>query len=94
MAICRIIETGVTPEEYSQVSERLGLGDSPPPGSQLHIAALGDDGTVRIVEVWDNREQAEEFGEKVRVAREAAGVGGDGGPPAIEYLEVHRVVQA
>jgi len=94
MAICRIIETGVTSEEYGRVSESLGLGDSPPAGSQVHIAALGDDGTIRIVEVWDSREQAEEFGEKVREAREAAGVGGGDGPPAIEYLEVHRVVQA
>jgi hypothetical protein len=93
MAICRIIETGATPEEYGRVSESLGIGDSPPPGSQLHLAAVGDDGTVRIVEVWDSREQAEAFGEKVREARDAAGVGG-GGPPAIEYLDVHRVIQA
>jgi hypothetical protein len=93
MAICRIIETGATPEEYGRISERLGLEDSPPAGAQLHVAALGDDGKIRIVEVWDSRDQAEEFGEKVREVREAAGVGG-GGPPAIEYLEVHRVVQA
>jgi hypothetical protein len=93
MAICRIIETGVTPEEYGQVGAQLGLGDSPPSGSQLHIAALGDDGKVRIIEVWENREQAEEFGEKVREVREAAGIGG-GGPPAIEYLEVVRVLEA
>jgi hypothetical protein len=93
MAICRIIETGVTPEEYEQVGARPGLGDGPPSGSQLHVAALGSDGKVRIVEVWENQEDAEAFGEKVREAREAAGIAG-GGPPEIEYLEVVRVISA
>jgi hypothetical protein len=92
MAICRIIETGVAPEQYDQVREQLGLGDSPPPGASLHIAARGEDGTVRIVEVWDSREQAEEFGERVRKAREGAGIGGE--PPSISYLEVYNLVQA
>lgn len=92
MAVCRIIEARVAPEEYDRVAEKLGMGDSPPPGAQLHIAAVGDDGQVRIVEVWDSREQAEEFGEKVRAAREEAGVGGE--PPPITYLEVHTLRQA
>jgi alkanesulfonate monooxygenase SsuD/methylene tetrahydromethanopterin reductase-like flavin-dependent oxidoreductase (luciferase family) len=92
MAICRIIETGATPEQYDRVSESLGVGDSPPPGASLHVAARSDDGTIRIVEVWDSRQQAEEFGEKVRAARQAAGA--DGNEPTITYLEVHKVIQA
>jgi hypothetical protein len=46
---------------------------------------------VRIVEVWDSREQAEAWGEKVAAARTEAGFGD--GPPTIEYLEVHSIVQ-
>jgi hypothetical protein len=92
MAVCRIVEPGVTPEQYEQVREKLGLGDSAPPGATLHIAAVGDDGNVRIVEVWDSREQADEFNQRVRTAREEAGVGG--GPPPMTYLEVHRLIQA
>lgn len=91
MAIARIIETKITPGEYDQMRERLGIVDAPPPGGSFHVAAVGEDGNVRIVEVWDSREQAEAWGEKVNAEREKAGVGS--GPPSIEYLEVHSVVQ-
>jgi hypothetical protein len=91
VAIARIIATGITPGEYDQMTETLGMGDTPVAGVQLHVAALGDDGKVRIVEVWDSREQAEAWGEKVMAARTEAGFGD--GPPAIEYLDVHRVIQ-
>jgi hypothetical protein len=91
MAICRIIETGATPEQYDQVSERLGIGDSTPPGAQVHVAALGDGGTIRIVEVWDSRDQAEQFTERIRAAREEVGVTA---PPSITYMDVHRFAQA
>lgn len=91
MAIARIVETRITPEEYEQMRERLGIGDATPPGGQLHVAGVGEDGKIRIVEIWDSREEAEAWGEKVAAARDEAGFGG--GPPRIEYLEVHRVIQ-
>jgi hypothetical protein len=91
MAICRIIETGRTPTEYDQVRSNLGTGDSVPAGSTLHIAALGDDGKIRVIELWDSREQADEFTEKIRVAREEAGFGGD--MPVPTYFDVHKVVE-
>ena len=91
MAIARIVQTEVTPAEYDQMVERLGVGSTPPPGGVFHVAALGDNGKVRIVEVWDTREQAEAWGDKVAALREQAGFGA--GPPTIEYLEVHNVIQ-
>lgn len=91
MAICRIIETGRTPEEYDLMRTKLGVDDSPPAGAKLHIAAVGEDGKIRVVEVWNTREQAEEFGEKVRAVREGAGFGG--GAPPITYFDVHSLVQ-
>ena len=91
MAIARIVETRITPEEYDQMRERLGMGDATPPGGLFHVAALGEDGKIRIVEVWDSREEAEAWAEKVAAARNEAGFGDS--PPTIEYLEVHRVVQ-
>lgn len=92
MAICRIIEAGATPEQYDQVRARVGARDSLPPGASLHIAAQGEDGTMRIIEVWESREQAEQFGEKIRAAREEIGLGGS--PPPITYLEVYNLTQA
>ena len=91
MAIARIIETGITTEEYDQMRERLGIGDSPPAGGVFHVAAVGDGGKIRVIEVWDSREEAEAWGEKVNAEREKAGIGG--GPPSIEYLDVHSVVK-
>lgn len=91
MAICRIIETGRTPEEYDQVRQKVGIGQSPPPGATLHIAARGDDGKIRVIEVWDSREEAEAFGAKVMAAREELGFGG--GRPPMTYLELHSLLQ-
>lgn len=91
MAVCRIIETGATPEQYEQVSERLGIGDSTPPGAQLHVAAVGDDGKIRVLEVWDSRDQAEAFTGRVRAAREELGVTTQ---PPITYMDVHRLLLA
>ena len=91
MAICRIIETGRTPDEYDRVREKVNIGGSPPAGSRLHVAALGDDGKIRVIEVWDTREQAEAFGEKVMAARDELGFGGE--RPPMTYLEVHNLLQ-
>ena len=91
MAIARIVETGITPDEYNQMRDSLGIGDSPPPGGVFHVAALGQDGKVRVVEVWDSRAEAEAWGEKVMAQRTASGFGD--GPPKIEYMEVHNIVQ-
>ena len=91
MAICRIIETGATPDQYEQVRARVGLGDEVPPGGVLHIAAKGDDGMLRVIEVWGSRDMAEEFTKKVMAAREELGIAT--GRPPIQYLEVHRLAQ-
>ncbi len=91
MAIARIVETRITREEYDQMRDRLGVGDSPPPGGVFHVAALGEDGKVRVIEVWDSRAEAEAWSEKVMAARTEAGFGD--GPPTIEYLDVHNIVQ-
>jgi hypothetical protein len=91
VAIARIVETRITAGEYDQMRDRLGVGDAPPPGGVFHVAALGEDGKVRVVEVWDSRAEAEAWGEKVMAVRSEAGFGD--GPPSIEYLEVHNIVQ-
>lgn len=92
MAIARFIKTRITTGEYDQMVTRLGLEGTPPPGGVFHLAAVGDDGNVKIVELWDSREEAEAWAEKVTAAREAAGFGADRAP-SIEYLDVHNVIQ-
>jgi heme-degrading monooxygenase HmoA len=90
MAICRIVEPGATRDQYEQVRQHLGLGDGVPPGCQQHVAAVGDDGRVRVIEIWDSREQAEAFTkDQLIAAREAVGAGS--GRPSITYLDVHHI---
>ena len=90
MSVARIVKAPIDTDTYDKVRAHLGIVDTPPPGGQLHVAAVGDDGQLRIFEVWDTREQAEAWAERVAAAREEAGVGG--APPTIEYLEVHSVL--
>ena len=94
MAVCRIIETGATPEQYEQIRSRLGVEEgSAPPGGLVHIAAVGEDGKVRVIDVWETRGQAEEWGDRVRAVREELGVG-DPTPLPVTYLDAHRVLAA
>lgn len=91
MAVARVIETGITPAQYDHMRGVLGIDSTPPPGGAFHAAAIGGDGNIRIFEIWDSREQADAWGEKVMAARVAEGIEGE--PPALEYLDVHSVVQ-
>jgi len=91
VAVVRFAETDIGPAEYDQMRSVLGIADTPPPGGVFHVAAVGENGKMRIVEVWDSLEQAQAWGDKVTAAREAAGLGGP--PPSLEYLEVHSIVQ-
>ena len=92
MAVCRIIDTGAMPEQYERVRSRLRVDEgSAPVGALVHIAAVGEDGKVRVIEVWETRDQAEAWGDKVRAVRQELGVGDPGSPP-ITYLEAHRVL--
>ncbi len=92
MAVCRIIETGASPEQYEQVRSSLGVDEgNPPAGLLVHIAAKREDGSIRLMEVWESREQAEQWGEKVRAVRQELGVG-EATPPPIAYLDAHRVM--
>ena len=43
MATARFVKTGITPDEYDQMREKLGVGDTPPAGVS-HAAAVGEDG--------------------------------------------------
>jgi hypothetical protein len=55
----------------------------------VHVAAVAEDGKIRIFDVWDSKSQAEAFGEAVRAARVEVGVTDE---PKITILDVHNVV--
>jgi hypothetical protein len=80
---------GVSLEQYDQVIEAMGFtpGGAHVPGCLFHWAAKTDDG-IRVVDVWESKEQFERFAEeKIGPLTEQAGFGP---PPAITSYEVHN----
>src|SRR5204863_5771773 len=70
MAVCRIVETNATPEQYDSIFEKLSTGGASTASRTLHIAAVGEDGKIRVIELWESRGYSEAFGEAVRTARQ------------------------
>ncbi len=89
MAVCRLVKTNATPEEYDRVFEKVNTSGASTAGRTLHVAAVREDGKIRVVEVWDSRSDSEAFGEAVRAAREELGIAE---PASVSLLEVHNQV--
>ena len=89
MAVCRIIHTNATSQEYDSIFEKLSTSGASTASRTLHVAAVGEDGKIRVVELWESRSQAEAFGEAVRGAREELGIAE---PASMSLLEVHNQV--
>ena len=87
MAVCRIVETNATPEQYDSIFEKLSTSGASTAGRTLHVAAAGEDGKIRVVELWESRSEADAFGEAVRAAREEQGIAE---PASMSLLEVHN----
>jgi hypothetical protein len=86
--LVRFTPAGLTKETYDQVSEKLEDSEWPPDGLQLHVA-FGDDGDLKVSEIWESREQMEAFGERLMPVLEEAGVQMSAEPEAFEvhYIE-------
>jgi hypothetical protein len=88
--LARYSPVGLTRELYDKVSadveEKLGW---PPDGLELH-AAFGEDGDLRVTEIWSSREQMEAFDEKIIPLLSESGVEMAGEP---EYFPVHKLEQ-
>ena len=85
MAICRIVDTGATPEQHEAMRAALGVGDEPPPGADVHLVLRGRDGTVRIVDVWPDSATADEFMRTALETRGSFGIPTDEAEPTQEF---------
>jgi hypothetical protein len=66
--------TGLTPEEYRAVLDKMSVETRPAAGIFLHLTTATDFG-YRIVEIWDSKEGFEEFLQKRLVpASKALGI--------------------
>ena len=78
---------GLTREKYDEVSRRIGsAGSWPPDGMDLHVL-FGQEGDLRVSEIWDSEEQFRAFASRLMPVLDEVGV--SRGDP--EVFEVHEL---
>jgi len=87
--LIRFAPATLTTAQYDESIRKLETaGDFPPDGLDYHVC-FGEEGILRVSEIWDSREQLEAFGERLMPI--LAEVGIDPGEP--EIVEIHNIVK-
>jgi len=87
--VVRFAPASLTREQYDESVRRLREGGIfPPDGMDYHIC-FGEEGRLRVSEIWDSREQWQAFGERLMPV--LAEVGIQPGDP--DVFEVHNLVR-
>ncbi len=83
--LVRFTPSGLTRDQYWSISKKLDEGGHwPPPGLLAHVC-FGPENNLRVSEVWESREQQEQFAQALMPVLEEAGVGFTSDP---EFLDV------
>ena len=87
--LARFTPPSLTTEQYDKtIADLEAAGDFPPDGLDYHVC-FGTDGSLKVSEIWDSREQFDAFGERLMPVLEEAGI--DPGQP--ETVEVHNIIR-
>lgn len=87
--LIRFNPASLTAEQYDgTISALEEQGDWPADGLDYHVC-FGSDGSLKVSEIWDSREQLDAFGERLMPVLAAAGI--DAGKP--EIVEIHNVIK-
>lgn len=87
--LIRFAPESLTAAQYDESVRRLeAAGDFPPDGLDYHVC-FGAEGSLRVSEIWDSKEQLEAFGERLMPVLSEVGI--DPGTP--EVIEVHNIVR-
>ena len=88
--VVRFSPTNLRKDKYDESLRRIEeSGAFPPDGMEYHVL-FGSEGSLRVSEVWDSREQLEVFGERLMPLLADIGIEFSGPP---EILEVHNIVR-
>jgi hypothetical protein len=89
--VVRFSTANLTRQKYDEVVRRLEqAGQWPnPPGMELHVL-FGEEGNLRVSEIWDSRESLQAVMEKVSPIMEEIGIEFAGEP---EVFEVQNLVK-
>jgi hypothetical protein len=72
--LVRFSPANLTREQYEEVNRRLeATGDAEPDGQQLHVC-FGNEGELRVSEVWESEEKMRAFGERLMPVLEDVGI--------------------
>jgi hypothetical protein len=87
--VVRFTPANLTAETYDATTRQLEEAgvDFPPEGMDYHVC-FGEEGNLRVSEIWDSREQFEAFGERLMPVLSEAGIEFSGEP---EVFEVHNI---
>jgi hypothetical protein len=87
--LVRFTPANLTSQQYEEVNRRLEeSGGAVPDGQELHVC-FGNEGDLRVSEIWESEEKMNAFGERLMPILEEVGVQ-LAGPP--EILPVVNVV--
>ena len=80
---------GATLEQYDETCRLMGLTPKGPgPAGAISHFATATDGGIRVVDVWETREQFDAFAqEKIGPLSQQAGIPS---PPAMQFFDVHN----
>ena len=82
--LIRFTPSALTSEQYDAVGQKLQEGGNWPPDGLLAHVCFGTSGNLRVSEVWESREQMEQFGEKLMPVLQEENVDLAGEPEVIE----------
>ena len=89
MATVMLMEwQGVEPRQYDDVMRNLRLDDEPPANAYFHVCGF-DNGTLRVLDIWETQGDFERFQEsRLMSAIQQAGLEGQ---PNVRYYDVHNI---
>ena len=88
--VVRYSPTGLTKAQYDEVSRRMEeRGSWPPEGMDLHVC-FGNEGDLRVSEIWDSEEQWRAFSDHLMPVLSEVGVQTAGEPEVFEVQELQK----
>jgi hypothetical protein len=82
--LIRYTPSGMTSEQYNSVGQKLqDAGDWPPQALLAHVC-FGSSGNLHVSEVWESREQQQQFAEKLVPVLQAENIDISGEPEILE----------
>ena len=89
--VVRFTPTNLTTEKYDESLRRLEEADVafPPEGLDYHVC-FGSEGSLRVSEIWESREQLTAFGGSLMPILADVGIEFSGEP---EIFEAHNIIK-